>query len=108
MNLKKYIGIVYKDITMDEKEGYFNDLPKYVYDIKIEKTVGDEWIETGSAFVTYTHPHIYQKVEVHYLKDGEVIHKEIGICIKQKYSKHIDLYVRDSNIDDKWCFAIAL
>ena len=23
MNLKKYIGIVYKDITMDEKEGYF-------------------------------------------------------------------------------------
>ena len=30
MNLKKYIGIVYKDITMDEKEGYFNDLPKYV------------------------------------------------------------------------------
>lgn len=62
MNLKKYIGIVYKDITMDEKEGYFNDLPKYVYDIKIEKTVGDEWIETGSAFVTYTHPRIYQLV----------------------------------------------
>ena len=23
MNLKKYIGIVYKDIVMDEKEGYF-------------------------------------------------------------------------------------
>ena len=30
MNLKKYIGIVYKDITMDEEVGYFNDLPKYV------------------------------------------------------------------------------
>ena len=30
MNLKKYIGIVYKDIVMDEKGGYFNDLPKYV------------------------------------------------------------------------------
>ena len=81
MNLKKYIGIVYKDITMNEKGGYFNDLPKYIYDIKIEKTVGDEWIETGSSFVTYAHPRIYQKVEVHYLKDGEVIHKEIGICI---------------------------
>ena len=83
MNLKKYIGIVYKDIVMDEKEGHFNDLPKYVYDVKIEKTVGDEWIETGSAFVTYTHPRIYQKVEVHYLKDNEVIHKEIGVCMLQ-------------------------
>ena len=30
MKLKKYIGIDYKDIVMDEKEGYFNDLPKYV------------------------------------------------------------------------------
>lgn len=108
MNLKKYIGIVYKNIVMDEKEGYFNDLPKYVYDIKIEKTIGDEWIETGSAFVTYTHPRIYQKVEVNYLKDGEVIHKEIGVCAKEKYSKRIDLYVRDSNIDDKWCFVIVL
>ena len=108
MNLKKYIGIVYKDITMDEKDGHFQDLPKYVYDIKIEKTVGNEWVETGSAFVTYAHPHIYQKVEVHYLKDGEVIHKEIGICVKEKYSKRIDLYVRDSDIDDKWCFGIVL
>ena len=42
MNLKKYIGIVYKGIVVDEKEGYFNDLPTYVYDVKIEKTVGDE------------------------------------------------------------------
>jgi len=108
MNLKKYIGIVYKDITMDEKDGHFQDLPKYVYNVKIEKTVGDEWVETGSAFVTYTHPRIYQKVEVHYLKDGKVIHKETGICVKEKYSKRIDLYVRDSNIDDKWCFGIVL
>lgn len=37
MNLKKYIGIVYKDIVMDEMDGYFQDLPKYIYDIKIEK-----------------------------------------------------------------------
>ena len=108
MNLKKYIGIVYKDITMDEKEGYFNDLPKYVYDVKIEKTVGDELIETGSAFITYNHPYIYQKVEVHYLKDDEVIHKEIVVCVKEKYYKRVDLYVRNSNIDNKWCFGIVL
>ena len=108
MNLKKYIGIVYKDITMDEKVGHFQDLTKYVYDIKIEKTVGDEWVETGSAFVTYTNPYIYQKVEVHYLKDGKTIHKEIGVCVKEKYSKYMDLYVRDSNIDDRWCFGIVL
>ena len=61
MNLKKYIGIVYKDIVMDEKDGHLHDLPKYICDVKIEKTVGYEWIETGSAFVTYTHPYIYQK-----------------------------------------------
>ena len=108
MNLKKYIGIVYKNVVMDERNGYFQDLPEYIFDIKIKKTVGDEWVETGGEFVTYTHPHIYQKVEVHYLKNGEVIHKEIGVCIKQKYSKCIDLYVRDSNIDDKWCFGIVL
>ena len=108
MNLKKYIGIVYKDIVMDEMDGYFQDLPKYIYDIKIEKPVENEWIETGDGFVTYVHPYIYQKVEVHYLKDGEVIHKEIGFCVKEKYSKRVDLYVRDSNIDNKWCFGIVL
>ena len=108
MNLKKYIGIVYKDIVMDEKDGHFQDLSKYIYDIKIEKTVGDEQIETHSAFIIYNHPYIYQKVEVHYLKDDEVIHKEIGVCVKEKYSKHVDLYVRDSNIDNKWCFGIVL
>lgn len=42
MNLNKYIGIVYKNIVMDEKDGHFQDLPKYIYDVKIEKTVGDE------------------------------------------------------------------
>lgn len=108
MNLKKYIGIIYKNIEMDKRECYFPDIPEHIYDIKIEKTVGDEWVETGSAFVTYTHPYIYQKVEVNYLKDGEIIHKEIGVCIKEKYSKYIDLYVRDSNIDDRWCFGIVL
>ena len=46
---------------MDEKDGHFHDLPKYICDVKIEKTVGYEWIETGSAFVAYTHPYIYQK-----------------------------------------------
>ena len=45
---------------------------------------------------------------MHYLKDNEVIHKEIGVCVKEKYSKRIDLYVKDSNIDDKWCFGIVL
>ena len=65
-------------------------------------------IETGSVFITYNHPYIYQKVEVYYLKDGEVMHKEIGVCVKEKYSKHVDLYVRDSNIDNKWRFGIVL
>lgn len=108
MNLKKYFNIVYRNIVMDEKDGYFQDLPKYVYDVKIVKTVGDEWIETESEFVKFKHPIIHQKVEVQYLKNNEVIHCEIGECIKEKYSKNIELYVRDSNIDNKWCFGIIL
>ena len=47
-------------------------------------------------------------IEVQYLKNNEVIHCEIGECIKEKYSKNIELYVRDSNIDNKWCFGIIL
>ena len=87
MNLKKYFNIVYRNIVMDEKDGYFQDLSKYVYDVKIVKTVGDEWIETESEFVKFKHPIIHQKVEVQYLK--RIYNINLELISRDKIEKHI-------------------
>ena len=107
-NFKKFIGMTFKNVVMDDMDGYFQDIPNTILDIEIGKLVGKPVVTEGENGLKYWRPRITQDVEVKYYKNGELINTEIGFFWTYKGSHKVDLYTRREGIDKKYEFGIAV
>ena len=107
-NFKNFIGMTFEGIVMDDKDGYFQDLPNTILDIEIGKIVGKPIITEGDGIMTYWRPQITQDVEVKYYKNGKLINTEIGFFLTHKGSRRVDLYTRREGIENKYSFGIVV
>ena len=106
MNLKKYIGTIIKNVEMDDRDGYFQDLGGSILDVKIGKLVGEEIVDVEYDSLgreKYT-PKYIQHVELEFMKNSESVFTGVGYFIKQKHSRQLALTTRGTDLENKFSF----
>ena len=99
MKFKDALGRYYKNVPMDDKQGYFQDLPGSSFDVAIVEFIGDECIEGKEH---------WQDVKLQYFYNDELVHEGPGYLFKLYRHKDVHLYARGKGIEPKYSFGIIL